>query len=91
MAATVRGVMQGIGGPAYAPAIVGQALLEMQAAGTPFTANALRAFCRRLEAALRPELAPGVAGSPRAQRHHAAISDFLVKHTPNGDIPDGLE
>jgi hypothetical protein len=48
--ATIRATINGMHGTAYPPAIVGSALLELQAAGSTFSATGLRAFCRRLAA-----------------------------------------
>lgn len=48
--AGLRAIASGMHGPAYAWATIGQALVEMDAAGANVTAEAVRAFCRRLAA-----------------------------------------
>jgi hypothetical protein len=53
--ATLVALRDGMHGTAYPLGTIGQALLEMRAAGTAYTPNAVRAFCKRLTA---PDPAP---------------------------------
>ena len=64
----VRGLIEGSGGPAFPPAVVGRAIAEMAAAGVPFRPASLRAFCRRLVDDAASEAADGAAGAGNGAR-----------------------
>lgn len=82
--AGLRGVAHGMGsGPAYDWPTIGQALVEMDAAGAKFSAEAVRGFCRRL---LRPNPALGGNGAPtRQDRNLAVLNDWLAKEQASGN------
>lgn len=84
MDAGLRGVAQGMGsGPAYDWPTIGQALVEMDAAGAKFSAEAVRGFCRRL---LRPTPAQTRNSAPtRQDRNLAVLNDWLAKENASGN------
>jgi hypothetical protein len=59
--AGLRAIAQGMHGPAYPWDTIGQALVEMDAAGANVTAQAVRAFCRRLATLPKPVSEPTTA------------------------------
>lgn len=74
------------GGAAYSWEIIGQALLELQSNGSPITANAIRAFCRKLA---QPEPTNGHKPT-RTERGREALARTLTRHgfSPNGQPAD---
>jgi len=78
--ATIRATLDGMHGAAYPPAIVGAALLELQAAGSTFSATGLRAFCRRLTAS-DPTAKPKAGNAGMFDRTESAIAAFLATTT----------
>ncbi len=85
--AGLRAIATGMrGGPAYDWPTIGQALVEMDAAGAKFSAEAVRGFCRRL---LRP--APDAGW--KASKHdaaNAAIAEGLARLNANTGASRGI-
>lgn len=81
--ATLRAVQSAMtGGAAYDWPVIGQALVELEGAGSKFSAEALRGFCRRL-------VQPRHGERPsRQDQNLAAIADGLRLYrevSPNGE------
>ena len=84
--------LHGPGGRAVPWPVVGQALLELQAAAVPFSPAALRAFARRLEA---PEPPPRVAtpryGVPATGPREETWDDVMARYQAKWDAEEAAE
>jgi hypothetical protein len=81
--AGLKAIASGMHGPAYPWATVGQALVEMDAAGAKPSAEAVRGFCRRL--ANQPKGTNGATGSTRQDRNLAVLDQWLKTENANGN------
>lgn len=84
--------LHGPGGRAVPWPVIGQALLELQAAAVPFSPAALRAFARRLEA---PEPPPRVAtpryGVPATGPREETWDDVMARYQAKWDAEEAAE